>query len=307
MSSRTLLALPLFAGLVFLHPSRQETYTFKVDVRNVYVDAFVTRGDKVVTDLAPDNFIVLDNGVPQEIQVIDVELVPLSAMLALDISGSVSGKKLEHLRAAAHAFVDGLDAEDEAGLLTFTHRMLLRKGLDGNFEHLHRALDRTQGGGRTALNDSLFVSLKLLEKAEGRPLLLLFTDGLDSASWLDESELNEIVGASEAVIYAVGVQPTGAIYINNRLVQNLNSKESRFLERITKPSGGQVLYAQDTSNLKDVYLRILNEMETRYLLIYQPQGVAEDGWHKIEVKLKGTRSSDVRARSGYFVAPEKKW
>jgi VWFA-related protein len=306
MSSRMLLVFPLFAGLVLLHPTRQETYTFKVDVRNVYVDVFVTRGDKVVTDLAPDNFVVLDNGVPQEIQVIDVELVPLSAMLALDVSGSVSGQKLEHLRAAAHAFVDGLDEEDEAGLLTFTHRMHLRKGIDGNFAHLHRALDRARGGGRTALVDSLFVSLKLLEKAEGRPFLLLFTDGLDSASWLDESELNEIVAASEAVIYAVGVQPTGAIYVNNRLITELNRKEVRFLERITEPTGGQVLYAQDTSNLKDVYLRILNEMETRYLLIYQPQGVAEEGWHKIEVKLKGTRSSDVRARSGYFVS-EKKW
>jgi VWFA-related protein len=297
MSRRELYSIPLFIGLLLSHATRQEKYTFKVQVRNVYVDVFVTRDGKPVTDLERDNFVVLDNGIPQEIELIDVESVPLSAMLALDVSGSVHGRKLAHLRAAAHAFVNGLDEEDEAGLLTFAHEMQLRNPLDRNFPALHRALDQTRGGGPTALNDSLFVALKLLERAQGRPLLLLFTDGLDNASWLDDSDLEEIVGASEAVIYSVGVESTGGVSIGGSTIR----KGKKLLEHITESTGGRVWYAKDTFGLKDVYLRILAEMETRYLLIYQPQGVSEEGWHTIDVTLKGTKSGDVRARSGYFV------
>jgi Ca-activated chloride channel family protein len=284
-------------------PSHQEQYTFQVEVKTVYVDVFITRDGNPVTGLTRENFEIFDNGVRQEIDLLDTDTVPMSALLVLDISSSVRGQRLAHLRAAAHAFVDGLDVPDEAGLLTFSHQMRLIKSLDNNFDGLHVALDQPLGGGSTALNDALFVGLKLLEAANGRPLLLLFTDGLDMASWLGESEVLEVAKASQAIIYAVGVRSTEGVYMGARLMHGPSLKAGRLLERLTETTGGQVWFADSTASLKDIYLGILAEMETRYLLSYQPQGVLEEGWHKIEVKLKNCKADEVRARTGYTVSP----
>ncbi len=279
----------------------QELYRFELEVRNVYVDVFVTRDGKPVTALESDDFVVLDNGVAQEHELMDIEAVPMSTLLVLDVSSSVRGPRLGHLRGAAHAFVEGLKEDDEAGLLMFTHRLDLRKPLDNDFTELQRVLNQRLQGGYTALNDALFAGLKLLESGTGRPLLLLFTDGIDNASWIRESDLLDAAKASDAIIYAVGVFSQSGIYRGNRLVSDSSYDGKRFLEQLSESTGGQTWYAGSTAELKDIYLRILAEMETRFLLTYQPTGVSPDGWHEIEVKVKGHKASDVRARSGYLV------
>ncbi len=211
------------------------------------------------------------------------------------------GQKLTHLRSAAHAFVQGLRQRDEAGLLTFSHKLRVQKPLGSDFSTLHEAFDSTTGGGSTALNDSLYVGLKLLEAAKGRPLLLLFTDGLDTASRLDESEVMNMARSSEAMIYAVGARASDGVYVGGRMIQGSAIESSRLLKRLTEASGGKVWFADSTAELKEIYLDILSEMGTRYVLTYQPQGAPEQGWHKIEVRLKGRKAGQVRARSGYMV------
>lgn len=294
------LVAPILSSLL-LGAQQQQSYTFKVEVRNVYLDVFVERNGEPITDLGKDNFIVLDNGVRQDFEIVESDVVSLSVMLVLDVSSSVMGKKLMHLRSAAHAFVRGLRERDEAGLLTFSHEVHVRRPLGSEFSLLHEALDATAGGGSTALNDSLYVGLKFLEAAKGRPLLLLFTDGLDTASWLEASDIVKMARSSEAMIYAVGARTTDGVYIGGRLVQGSGVESSRLLKRLTKTSGGKVWFADSAEELKEVYLDVLSEMGTRYVLTYQPYGVPEPGWHKIEVRLKGRKAGRVRARSGYMV------
>ncbi len=280
---------------------QQEPYRFEVAVENVYLDVFVERNGKPITDLKKDDFIIRDNGVDQDFEIVGSDTVSLSVMLVLDVSGSVMGQKLTHLRSAAQAFVQGLTKRDEAGLLTFSHKVRVRKPLGSDFSLLHVAFDSTAGGGSTALNDSLYVGLKLLEAAKGRPLLLLFTDGLDTASWLEESEVMKMARSSEAMIYAVAARASAGVYVGGRMVQGSAIESSRLLKRLTETSGGKVWFTDSTAELKEIYLDILSEMGTRYILTYQPQGVPEPGWHKIEVRLKGRKVGQVRARSGYMV------
>jgi VWFA-related protein len=280
---------------------QQKLYRFQVEVQNVYLDVFVERDGEAITDLKRENFIVLDNGVRQDFEIVESDAVSLSVMLVLDVSGSVMGKKLTHLRSAAHAFVHGLRERDEAGLLTFSHEVRVRKPLGSDFTLLHEALESTAGGGATALNDSLYIGLKLLEAAKGRPLLLLFTDGLDTASWLEESDVVKMARSSEAMIYAVGARATDGVVVGGRMIQGSAIETSRLLKRLTETSGGKVWFADSAAELKEIYLDILSEMGTRYVLTYQPQGVPEPGWHEIEVRLKGRKAGRVRARSGYMV------
>ena len=73
----------------------------------------------------------------------------------------------------------------------------------------------------------------------------------------------------------------------------------RFLEALADETGGRVVHAADEAALGTTFLRVLDEFRQRYVLSYTATGVAERGWHTIEVKLRG-QSGEVRARRGYF-------
>ena len=92
---------------------------FKTEVGAVYVDAFVTRGDRPLADLRASAFELLDNGVTQQLELLSAESRPLRAVLVFDTSSSMAGDRLVALRAAGEAFLDGLRPADEAALVAF--------------------------------------------------------------------------------------------------------------------------------------------------------------------------------------------
>jgi VWFA-related protein len=296
-----------------LQQPQEQVFRFQVDVRTVYVDVFVTRDGKALTGLTAEDFEVLDNGTPQKIDLVDPDVVPLSTLLLLDTSGSVSGERLEHLRSAAHAFVQGLEEKDEAALMTFAQDWQMPFDLSGDFNSLHTALDRPARGGLTSLHDALFAGLKLVEDGTGRPMVLVFTDGLDNASWITEKELLDVVRESEAVVHAVGVESTAEIPIRNTgngvtlrpgvgpRSSDLPERARDLLEQLAGETGGRAWYADSSADLKDVFLGVLDEMATRYLISYQIQAPIASGWHELEVKLKHHDADELRARSGYMV------
>jgi VWFA-related protein len=284
---------------------QQETFRFEVEVRTVYADVFVTRDGEPVTGLMPTHFEVLDNGVPQKAELLDASALPLSTMLLLDISGSVLGDRIEQLRAAAHAFIEGLEAEDEVGLMTFTTDMQLRKGLSSDFDSLHRVLEETTVQADTSLHDALFAGIKMVEARGGRPLIVLFTDGLDNMSWLTDVEVLDVLKESDAVVYAVAVEAlwrAGLSRCGRALREKTTMSANEFLQGITKATGGKVWHIDATTNIKDVFLRILREMESRYLLSYEPVGVSDEGWHDLEINLRGEVVDEIRSRPGYLVS-----
>jgi VWFA-related protein len=297
----------------------QEVYKFELEVRTVYLDVFVTRKGEPVSGLRADNFDVRDSGVRQRVDLLDIEEVPISALLILDTSGSLIGRSLTDLQTAGHAFLDGLSEKDEAGLLGFSHRLQLLSESATDLEPVHQALDRTEAGGLTSLHDALFAGLKLVEDSEGRPLIVLFTDGQDNMSWISERDALNMVRESEAVIYVVGIRPRTLIAPTSRTggpapspdlhgrrgLSALASRGARtpstprFPRKVAELSGGRLVYADSSSKLEEAFLSIHSEMRTRYLLSYTPQGVPEPGWHELEVKVRNL-DADVRSRPGYF-------
>ena len=299
--------LLLFAGGLgwsLQEQQSEEVFRFEVEVKTVYLDVFVTQEGEPVKGLAAEDFEVLDNGVRQQVRLLDHSNLPLATMLLLDVSGSVEGSKLEQLRAAAHAFVEGLDPEDEVGLLTFTRRMQLRMEPSSNFTALHRVLLEPTEQGNTSLHDALYTGLKLVEARGGRPLVVLFTDGLDNMSWLDELEVLNVLKESDVVVYAVAVEPgmgvsvrRGGRSIRGRVL--LEAKE--YLNSVTGLTGGRVFHINPGANFTEIFLRVLREMESRYLLSYEPTGVPQEGWHELKVDLEVNEADGIRARPGYLV------
>lgn len=282
----------------------QQVFRFEVEVQTVYLDVFVTRDGQPFTGLSAEDFEVLDNGVTQQVELLDHSALPLTTMMLLDVSGSVDGDKFEQLRTAAHAFVEGLDPEDQVGLLTFTRRMQLRMAPSSSFAALHNILLKPMEQGDTSLHDALYAGLKLVEARGGRPLVVLFTDGLDNMSWLDESEVLEVLKESDVMVYAVAVEPSMEVSVRRggRSIRGkvlLEAKE--YLQTITRLTGGRVFYLEPGVNLEDIFLRVLDEMQSRYLLSYGPRGVPLEGWHALKVRIKDKQVDGIRARPGYLV------
>jgi VWFA-related protein len=185
--------------------AQQKGYRFETRVEAVAVDVSVTRDNQPVGGLTAENFEIKDNGVLQEVDLVQVETAPVEAFLILDNSGSVAGTKLERLRVAVRTFLSGLGDQDRAALMTFFHHLRLNQELTSDLPMLYQALDETTPKGGTALYDALFAGLKLAEPPVRRPVIVLFTDSEDTASRMGEKALLPMVKESNAVIYVIGV------------------------------------------------------------------------------------------------------
>ena len=243
-----------------------------------------------------------------------MDTAPLSVALVVDASDSMAGRRLLRLQTAAHAFLNGLEPKDQASLITFTHRIEQQTELTSNFDVIHSAIDHTEAHGATVWHDALYAGLKTVEPVSQRAIVLLFTDGEDTYSWLRAEQLMPLVEQSSAVLYAVTRLEAGFPGIGNfnpnrwqsqwRESLERRSARTKLLRKLAEASGGRLIETPSTSELQEIFLTILAEMKTRYLLTYHPSSV-EEGWHDVEVKLKGQKA-DVRARRGYFYeAPER--
>src|SRR6187549_3404293 len=130
-------------------PSAQQP-TFSAKRESVRVDVLVTDRGKVVTGLDTRDFDVRDNGVPQTVELVSFQQIPLNVFLTFDVSSSVSGERLMHLQTAGHALLDRLAKDDRSALLTFNHSVLLREGLTGTTTRVREALSDVEPFGDTA-------------------------------------------------------------------------------------------------------------------------------------------------------------
>lgn len=114
---------------------------FSSKVESVRVDVLVTQNGKSVLGLRPADFDVRDNGVPQQVDLATYEEIPLNVILALDMSGSLDAKALEHLRSAGKMLLNGLKPTDQSALVTFNHFVSQGATLTSDVERVRAALD----------------------------------------------------------------------------------------------------------------------------------------------------------------------
>ncbi len=293
--------------LLLLAARQQERPVFRVSTEAVQVDVFVGKDGTAVAGLAATDFELYDDGALRPVDSVTVAEVPLNVVLVLDTSESVEGDTLAHLRRAAESLLDQLAPEDRAALLTFSHHLQLRSGLTSDVLPLKQALGEVEALGGTAWHDALFSALEMLEVVRERPMVLLFTDGADTYSWLREEQIVSLVSRSNAVVYAITreekapLPDLGTTRAQERFRQNRRERirRTRVLLDVTRESGGRLLETDSTDRLQEIFLEILAEMKTRYILTYSPPAPVRDGWHELEVKVK-RKGLEVNARRGYY-------
>jgi len=281
--------LAVAAGLVHGVIALAQQPSFSTKIATVRVDVSVTQRGKVVPGLTAQDFEVRDNGVLQQVDLATSEQLPLNVHLALDLSHSVSGERLHDVKAAGQAVLDVMTPKDKALLLTFNHAVHLREPLTTNLGHVRSALEDAESFGDTALYDATYAAMVAGLADPGRDLMLVFSDGRDTASWLQAETVLETARSSDVVVYGLSVR---------------GSRSSGFLGALGAATGGEAFEVATTSDLRARFLTILNGFRERYLVSYSPRGVARGGWHKLDVKIRG-RAGMVRARPGYFDRDER--
>src|SRR5947208_3404573 len=308
MKQRAILVVAALAAGV----SRQQP-VFKTSVDAVRVDVLATNGRQPLSGLTADDFELRDAGVRQQIEAVSLAEVPIHFLLALVTSSSVRGEPLEHLKVAARAAIASLRPTDHAALIAFSHVIQLQIPFTADTAAIARAIDAVEANGATALCDAVFGALATREAVDGRTLVLLFTDGLDTTSWLSPLTVIEEARRSEVVVDAVRLDPVADQTIDFRrsrlpppppgqtrrwFLEEPQLFRHEFLSALTDETGGQLIVAGSSGSLRDVFVKIVSEFKTRYVLTYSPANVAPSGWHPIEVRLKN-KKGDVRARRGY--------
>jgi VWFA-related protein len=190
-------------GAVVLAGVIQQPPAFRSGVDAVRVDVQVTRGGQPVPGLGAADFELKDSGVVQRIEAFSLEQQPIDVLLALDTSASMRGERLDRLKEAAHGAIAVLDGADRIALLTFAHDVSLGLNWTADRRAADAAIDGLNAAGDTSLEDAAYAGFTLRERARGRMLELIFSDGFDTASWLDPVRVLDQARKSDLVVDAV--------------------------------------------------------------------------------------------------------
>jgi Ca-activated chloride channel family protein len=297
MTIRAILAFVTAATLLSAEPGAQR---IKVSTQTVPIYATVIDSDKrLAADLTQDDFEVYDNGRLQTLTNFVNEVTPFTTVVMLDTSGSMT-LNLEFVKHAAEEFVIRLLPEDKAKVGAFNDKIqVLPK--DGPFtndrDRLIRLLkEGLDFGYPTRLWDAVDESIANLEPVEGRRVVVVFTDGDDSASRLGVGDVMTRAREKDVMVYAIGMQSE---YFNGQSRQR--TRPDRRLKGLAEDTGGGYFELTKKDDLGPTFTRVAQELHSQYVLGFSP-ATLDGKVHKLEVKVKRPGMT-ARGRRSYLAAP----
>jgi Ca-activated chloride channel homolog len=281
---------------------RTHTKPIKKEVDLVLVPVTITDPmNRLVTGLEKDNFLLTDNGKPQEIRHFSSEDAPISLGVIFDVSGSMADK-IDKSRQAVVEFFRTANPQDEFFLITFSEKPEVLVDFTSSVEDIQNKLVYAIPKGRTALLDAIYLGMDRMRRAHyERKALLIISDGGDNHSRYTEGEIKSMVREADVQIYGIGLfdyQP--------KTPEEREGPE--LLNEVTEATGGRTFIINSPNELADVATKIGIELRNQYVLGYRPTNPAHDGkWRKIKVKLnppKGLPPLHVYAKTGYYAPTE---
>jgi Ca-activated chloride channel family protein len=274
--------------------------TFRAGTQVVSLFATVTDAQKrLVPDLQQSDFDVFDNDKPQPLVFFQNETQPITVVVMLDTSGSMT-LTLDLLRAAAEQFVLRLLPADRAKAGAFNDKIQIKgsRFINDRDQLVTDIKDLDYGNG-TRLWDALAASEDELKGVDGRRVILVFTDGDDTES--HNASLGKVVDrarAEEVMIYAIGLESN---YFNGQRM--VRSKPDSGLRKVADETGGGYFELSKTADLAPTFTRVAQELHSQYVLGFAPMSL--DGKvHKLSVKMKQPGMT-ARARKSYLANSDK--
>jgi Ca-activated chloride channel family protein len=292
---RAVLAASLVAVTAALTFAQQPT-TIRVTTRIVPLPTMVTDGQgRLVPDLEKEAFTILDNGKPQEIALFENTIQPFTVVVMLDFSLSMA-LRIDLLKEAAESFLLRMLPADKGQVGSFSDRIQLSGTFTNNRDRLIASLRDLDFGNSTKLWDAVDASISTLEPLEGRKVVLVFTDGDDTASHASLSGVRERAQRSDIMIYAIGLRTP-------RSAGGPAAAPDAGLRKIAEATGGGYFELNSTDDLGVTFTRVAQELHSLYTIGFSPQKL--DGKeHKLIVK---TNQNDqkVRSRASYLATEDR--
>lgn len=271
--------------------------TFRTGTRTVALYATVTDSQKrLVPDLTQEDFQIYDNDKPQSIDVFINEVQPITVIVMLDTSASMTGN-LKLLEQAAEQFLLRMLPKDKGMVGAFNDKIeFFPATFTGDRDALIRSLRDLDFGNPTRLYDAIAASMDRMHGIDGRRVVLVFTDGDDTGSRADGGSVLEQARREEVMIYAVGLRSD---FFNGS--RQVRSKPDAGLKRLAEETGGGYFELDDTSDLAPTFTRVAQELHSQYVLGFTP-ALLDGKVHRLSVKAKPGMT--VRARRSYVAASE---
>ena len=273
---------------------------FRSDTRLVVLHASVVdKGGKLVTNLPEAAFKVYENGAEQAIKIFKREDVPVSMGLLIDDSGSMRDKRAK-VAAAALALVKASNPQDEVFVVNFNDEAYLDQPFTSDTAKMEQALDKIDSRGGTAMRDAISMSIDYIKQKakKDKKVILLVTDGNDTASSETLEKLVQKARQSEVLVYGIGLL--------NEEEPREAKKAQRALRELTEASGGLAYYPKMLTEVDKIALQVAHEIRNQYIIAYSPNNQSLDGtFRQIKVTVNGPGHPTVRTRNGYYATPDR--
>ena len=299
MGSTVTVGGALLIGLAVVANGQQPVFRAGVDLVNFGV--FVTdRSGAPLKGLKAEDFEILEDGRRQTVKYFaggdPAEAAPLHLGFMIDMSGSMV-EDIQDVRTAAIKFLDKVTRVEDITVVDFDTEIRVAQ-FPSDDPRLVEHIRRRKPDGYTALFDAIGVYVHGASSQTGDKILVMYTDGGDTKSAINEGELINLLKASDVTVYAIG-------YMEHQGSGRLNQQQ--VLQRLASATGGQALFPTSIKDVEKMYEKILAEIAARYSIGYLSTNAKLDGnWRDVKVRLLRPDLKDVkiRTRSGYY-APYK--
>ncbi len=294
---RRIAALIATTALALTVTAAAQKQTIKVSTDNVAVYVTVTDNEKrLVPDLVLEDFEILDNVKPVKITVFENKPVPITTVVMIDTSGSITAS-LGFVKQGAEQFLLRLMPEDKAQVGEFSDKIKFHPGnfIDDRDRLIYLLKNELDFGYPTRLWDAVDQSIDHLVVEDGRKVVVVFTDGDDTASKLGVGRVMDHAREKDVMVYAVGLETE---YFNGQ--SRVRSSPDRSLKKLAEDTGGGFFLLKKTADLGETFTRVAQELHSQYVIGFSPETM--DGKiHKLDVRVKKAGMM-ARARKTYVAA-----
>ncbi|MCI0388029.1 MAG: VWA domain-containing protein [Acidobacteria bacterium] len=294
---QTSLAQQKSKAAAFAPPKAEKENKGRIIISTELVSLTVTVTDKqgrYVSGLDRRAFAVYDDDVRQEIGFFSDRDAPASIGVIFDVSGSMSGERINRARQALARFIQTSHPEDEYSLISFNDsaQLLLDRARDGG------ALLSQFGGpspdGNTALYDAVALGIETLARSRyAKRALIVISDGEDNRSRSTFNEIKRKLQESGMTIYTIVIGP---------LLPRSNG--GAVMHQLASASGGNSFFPNNTEAMSEGFEQIALELRHQYSIGYMPANITNDGrWRRLKVFVTPPAGSPrliVRSRKGYY-------
>jgi Ca-activated chloride channel family protein len=285
-------------------PTDPQDPRYKLNVQVELVNVVATVLDdqgKYMDGLKLDDFQVFEDGQEQKISFFSHDLrVPISVGVLIDNSGSMRHKLQQALQTIREIAL-ALGPQDEMFVMSFNSDVEVRHHFTPNMQEIQRSMRDIKAGGETAAYDAIQQGLDEMKMAKhNKKILLLVTDGFDTKSHINSTQVEDLLKRAEVLVYAIGIDDDD----DDPLVL----RRTRYhiyhymLGRLTSISGGRAfrLFTGRNYALNSLAQVLLEELHQQYTLSYYPTSERDKNvWRQIDVKVK-KNGSQIRHRTGYY-------